>query len=662
MAWTTLLPSGPALYATRVNSNGTLATDIATPLDSNAHSVSLTAGRDGYFAAWISNKGLNAAITDSYGRIEHRVTVAQDGLTTSSQTLAAWNGAVHLVVSGFDGPFFGTLLDNNGDILQSNIPIGDTHRELNTRTAMTADTAGFLVVSTKEVSGRDEIYGRRITSSGVAGDWFLIRSVASKVFGLSVTSDGARDVIAWGDAFGVWMMSLDGQSRQLVPDSAAVTQMLVEGGRTWITYQRFPSGGEAYAITVGRDGSVTAPLSLSSASKMASNGSNLLSVSAVRADLETDIVGSFLTPAHADPPMVVSKSETEQRNGNLAGDGNNAVAVWDEKILSQHQIFAARFDSNRKALDLAGVQISISEDNIHPSAAFNGKDYLIVWTRTEQTVARRFSSDGQLLDSDDILLGESTYDGAPRVMWDGSNWLVAWVRELEQPACGNIGRATRIYATRVSPSGVAFNPGGVPIDPQASMDQRDVDLGWSESEYIITWTNFCTGYHQPTRTSIGMATLAPDFSRVRIATASTEGSNPRVAVGASQSLIAWSVNGATEFRIVDNTAAQDDVRRRTIGQHRSFANLPGSLVAVEGSSIFTQMTIPFAPLYQGLFQTTIAADGSPGTPRFLFVLEPTETLIGRLMVHGGTHWMAESMLNSIFDPAAGATRLWIREF
>ncbi len=478
VAWTTAMPTGDAVSAVRVNADGTLATEVAIPFDSNhAHSITITPGRDGYFATWISDQGVNAAITDSYGRIEHRVTIAQDGLTAGSQTLAAWNGAVQFVVAGFAGPFLGTLLDNNANVLQSGIPLGDTHGDL-TRVALTADDSGFLLLSTKgNASGGDDLYGRRISSSGVAGDWFLVRSMATKVFGLAATSAGTRDVIAWGDAFGVWTMTVDAQSnavsmsRQLVPDSAAVTDVLVDGGRTWIAYQVIPSGWQAYAITLNGDGSLTAPVSLPSGSKLALNGSKILSASAARGPLDTDIVGAFLTPTHVDPSFVISKSETEQRHGTLSGSGNNVVAVWDEAVSGTHQIFAARFGAT--ALDPLGVQISTTGDNINPDVAFNGQTSLIVWNRGDEIVARRFSFDGRVLDSDDIILAHDGYY-SPKAVWDGSNWFVVWIQEVREGACANYGEASRVFGTRVSPAGVVLEPGGVQIDPHPSMDQRDV--------------------------------------------------------------------------------------------------------------------------------------------------------------------------------------------
>ena len=135
-----------------------------------------------------------------------------------------------------------------------------------------------------------------------------------------------------------------------------------------------------------------------------------------------------------------------------------------------------------------------------------------------------------------------------------------------------------------------------------------------------------------------------------------------MAASRDHSLIAWTVNGATEFRIIGNPSPTEIMRRRAVAQLRSLETLPGSLVAVKADSVFTRMVIPWAPLYEGIFETPIGRDGTPGTQRFHFVLQPTEDLMGRMILHNGLYWMAESMLNSLFDPAAGAQRLWIREF
>ena len=664
-AWTTDLPNGSSVSAVRVNSDGTMATTLPVPLDPNARGVNISAARDGYFASWISDSGLNAAIMDSYGRIEQRTTIAQPGVTA---TVTAWNGAVHLVLAQSDGPFTASLFDDNGDVIQSAIPVGDTHGDANARLALTVDGAGFLVLSTKEDAvGHDELYARRISSSGVSSDWFLVRSMVTHVLGLAATSDGTRDIIVWGDGFGVWTTSIDiasnatAPSRQLTSDSARATDVLIASGRTWIAYQNFPSGGGAYIINVDAQGAVSAPAPLSGPSTLATNGTTILCASVAQGPMDLDVEGAFLTATDVGAPFVISMSETAQNHGTLSSDGKTTIAVWDEAIGASHQIFAARFDAS--SLDPTGIQISSSGDNIDPDVAYNGMASLIVWTRGGEVLGRRLASDGTLLDTNDIRIGDGTAFGAPRVVWDGSGWFVVWVRAVQESPCAAFGTATRVYAAHVSPGGVVLEAGGVQLDPAPLMDQLDVDLDRNGSEYVVAWMNQCAQWHGPTSTAIEMAAVSRDLSSVRSGIVATSGSNPRIAAGADRSLVAWTTIGQTEFRLVDNSLPEATRRRRAfVGQPGSFRSIPGSLIAVDAQDIFTQMTIPNAAPYQGLYDTTLAPDETSATPRMLFVLEPNETLMGRLILQNGWRWMTESMLNSVFDPAAGAPRLWIREF
>jgi len=689
VAWTTTRPNNrSAVYVTRVNSDGRLETEIAQPLDSigaTGCGVSVTPGRDGYFAAWISEGGLSAAITDSYGRVEHRVTIPQDP-TACTSTLAAWNGVAHLVVSGFAGPFAGTLFDNNGSVIESNIPIGNTHGDA--RIALTADGSGFLILSTKPTPESDTVYGRRMTSSGVLGEWFLVRSVASRVSGLSVTSAGSNDVVVWADAFGLWTMEMEtqtnvaGASRQLTSEATTIGQVVRVNDRTWITYAKSRSDANSYLITLGYDGSLTTPIDLGAAdaAQLAWNGSRMLAVRSAPEipTFERDIIGSFPSPVSADAPFVVSRSKTQQENGDLASDGmGNAVAVWDEKISGQMQIFAARFDAGKGPLDPSGIQISSSGNNIYPAAAFNGTNYLVVWTRIVDqerlTVARRFSPDGKVLDSDDMIIGKATYDSEPRVASDGSNWLVAWLSVVGASNCANTWPSTRALIARISPQGAVLDNGGLAVAPLGP-DQDELDLAWTGSRYIMAWTNNCSGFHRPTETSIGAATFSGDLSHsdsssflsgVGSSAQRSGFAKPRVAANPERLLVVWvrsEVGTArTEYRLLEEVSTVA-TRRRAIGSSLSSRTLPGLLIGAASDSsghfsVLTDMEIPWAAPLHGIFETT--ADSS-APPRFFFVLDRQEILMGRPIRHSGSYWMTET--NETFDPGAGAQRLWIREF
>jgi len=650
-------PRSAGVYVARVNADASLAAPIATPLDPSAidaRGLSISAGRDGYFASWISEKGLNVAILDSFGRTERRTTIAAQ---PSSRTLTAWNGAVHLVLAGFDGPFDAALFDDNGNVIASDIPVGDSHGDTTIKVALTNDDAGFLVLATKRVAdSRDDIYGRRISSSGVTSDWFLVRSVASPVLGLAVTSDGARDVIAWGDSFGVWTLDLNsnsnaaGASRQLVPDSAAVGQALVQSGRTWITYR---TSAAAFAITIGPDGQLTAPLSLGNADAagIASNGATLLAVYSAQPGetIDRDVNGRFVTPVAAAVPFLISKSETDQEHGDLATDNAaNAVAVWDEKISTQHQVFVTPFAS-RMPLDPAGIQISSTGDNVHPAIAFNGTNYLAVWTRTigsdSQIVFRRISPEGIVLDGQDVVIGEG--DGNSRVASDGHSWLVMWPRY-----------GFGLQAARVSAEGVVMN--GQEVPSTSAANQSDLDLAWNGSLYVAAWRNLYAGTHRPTYIWITAAWIAPDLTRFDLRDLTDrvgDYSNPRVAVSGSRTLVAWQATSGTQYRVIEGILSLG--RTRAVGGVAVITTIAGATLldaTNDGDrlALLTQRTIPF----DGVYETVIDTQSTS----LRFALEPGEQLMGKAISHNGTLWMSESLFPSIFDPAAAARRLYVREF
>jgi hypothetical protein len=333
-------------------------------------------------------------------------------------------------------------------------------------------------------------------------------------------------------------------------------------------------------------------------------------------------------------------------------------------------------------IDPAGFQISASGNNIYPAAAFNGTNYLVVWTQQTgasswQVVARRVSPDGKVLDSADIVIGDGTYYGPARVASDGTNWLVVSARAMAQTGCGNTGSAVRLYATRISASGVVLDGSGVVLSTNDGEDQKEADLVWTGAKYLIASTSYCAGFHQPYYSSVTATIASPDLSEIRSARVSFQGyvwiglensySNPHVAGGPAGSLIAWEHHTSTEtkaeYTVVDDALPVMPARHRVVASTLSFPALPGSLVAAgtepNGQNyVLTQMTVPWATGYQGIWQTTIDADGISQPPVYRFYLEKGQALTGDVVLSGGKHWMA----STLFDVAAGAVRLHVPQF
>jgi len=659
-AWTSDAQAlGTSVWIALAHADGTLAAATATPLDplnAGARGVSLSSGRDGYFAAWYSDGQLSAAVIDSFGRVERRTRVPLESLR-DGVTRTAWNGAVHIVVCQ-SRTLTATLFDDNGEVIAAPIDIGNPEARID----VIADASGFLVLSSHPTGDTDAIYGRRISSSGVAGEWFLVRGVASRIDGIAATVDGTRDIIAWGDQFGVWVMELNGASAQLTSARAAVTDLIAVNGRLWIAYQE---DSTPKYLTIGADQSVTGPIALpvEGPARLATNGATVLA-GGYRANADLDVYGTFVTPASAAAPFLISRNKSDQANGFIARD----LLVWDEQVGDKRQVFIGGFDAVGRQLSSEG------NNNTNPVAAFNGTDYLVVWLSQRGTfdfevMARRVSASGQIIDSADIDIGPEAIYALPRVASDGVDWLVASIRDRAEQGVCFLSGGLRVTLNRVTADGVVLDGDGVVMPDPEGMAQREVALGWTGTRYLVAWLNECTAFHAAKTTSIRAAFVARDLSTVDDFVAvpfisSIDGrqySTPRVAAGES-SLIAWQYSSpagvSTQYRIVDGPLPS---RRRGLGATALLTGIDGALVDAvrnpSGSfSIFTQGDVPWAAGYRGLFETVVTPDGVKSAPIFHFVIGAGQQVTGNVDV--STRRVIESMLNSDFDPAAGARRLW----
>jgi len=683
-AWETTTATGTALYTLRVDANGTVAGGLPRPLDpsgglfidqeAHPHGLSLTPGRDGYFLSWTSDAGLNVAITDAFGVIERQSTLPQEE-PRSSSTIAAWNGAAYLVVSGFPAQPTSTLVSNDGLVIQPPAPIairGDSGFR-----CVVADGAGFLVLSTQSTDFTTKLFGVRVSPSGVPGESFLIRTMASHVSGLAAVYDGTRDIIIWGDPFGLWIMPLaidsgnPGMARQLFSGSVAkVGGAVWFDDRLWIGYSQPASR----VIAVSANGASILDLDGFDGPQIATNGTSILATRSeppVPPLTGRDVIGNVLTASAALPDFLVSKSATVQQNGEIASGATNAVAVWDEVISpSQREVFASIVDSSS-----AAVQISASPLNSNPAVAFNGADYLVAWTRLDddgaKVVARRLSPAGVVLDSSDVMLGAGVIGVTPRVASDGTNWLVVWSRPVTETGCGGGGGSYRLYAARVAPDGTDLDPIGVELAPADNGRQIDPDVEWNGSRYVIAWNDFCFGGHNPIFRWVVAGTASRDLSDVDVMalTVATAGAaaptKPRIAVTPDGTLVAWQEYAAdgspfVRYRTLQNTTRPLS-RRRSSGAPAPSRSIAGTLedVVRDASGQLMILTIGQHPLIAPpvMFATVIDHD-VPRESVLQFALRVDERFMGRAIVHNGHLWMPEAD----FSPAAGADRLYIREF
>ncbi|MBN4049545.1 hypothetical protein JYT86_00645 [bacterium AH-315-N03] len=172
--------------------------------------------------------------------------------------------------------------------------------------------------------------------------------------------------------------------------------------------------------------------------------------------------------AAVDPTsFIVASAANQQVDPSIAFNGTNYLVVWTDYrdvTTTGADVYGARVDPSGALLDPAAIRISNAPGTQVPtSVASDGSGFLVTWTTVgpaptfEVNISSaRVAADGTVLDP----AGISITSGAPRalgsaVSFGGGVYLVSWVDDRAGTQYA--------YATRVSPGGVVMDPGGFPV-------------------------------------------------------------------------------------------------------------------------------------------------------------------------------------------------------
>jgi hypothetical protein len=187
-----------------------------------------------------------------------------------------------------------------------------------------------------------------------------------------------------------------------------------------------------------------------------------------------------------------------------------------------------------------------------PAVAWNGSEYLVVWVSNlglrgpSHIYATRVSPSGVALDLNGIVVNAASDSGFPSVVWNGSNFVVVWQDWRNSTA------ASDIYGARVNGAGDVLDPLGIAIST-ASNDQGVPRAAVIGSTVLVVWED---GRNDPSNPDIYGARLdntgaVLDPAGIPISTAAGAQHRPAVAADASHFLVAWTDerNGAYELDI-----------------------------------------------------------------------------------------------------------------
>ncbi len=513
------------IKAVRVDQSGTV-------LDRPAIDVSSAPGTQFYPAvAWSGSSYLvtwsdaRSGQSDIYGaRVGSDGTVLdQDGLllwnspNAAQSPRLAWGGANYLLVwSEFPGAFTENVLaervDANGVVLDTQpLPIAVGNNDFRSSPSVAVGGALFLVGYEDQNLISEPIRGKRVTADGVildGGDGIAIGASNTGSAAPIVGWDGKDFVIAWN----LYTSSFGNRTSaaRVTTDGQVLDQIAID------------IAGTGYEPTFA----------------VASDGTDSLIIWADDLYPTDNILGCRLTQDGQvldGTGFLVSTFPNPTITPAVASNGNGYVVVWEDDRLSP-AIYANRVTAGGRPRDGAGIPIDVGTTDQDPAVAWDGANYLIVWTHIgpaghADIEGARLSPAGVVLDSPAIAISAATADQtSPSVASNGTNFLVAWEDSRNGGA--------DLYGARVSSDGVVLDPGGIAISTAAKA-QEQPSVASDGSIYLTVWGDHRNGSSDiyGARVDTNGTVLDPDGIAVSLATA--DQTTPSLAWNGTDFLLAW---------------------------------------------------------------------------------------------------------------------------
>src|SRR5262249_19667147 len=152
----------------------------------------------------------------------------------------------------------------------------------------------------------------------------------------------------------------------------------------------------------------------------------------------------------------------DQLSPSVAFDGTNYLVVWqDFRSLATYDIYGARVSTGGQLLDPFGIDISLAaNDQVSPAIAFDGTRYLVVWSdfrggANYQIYGTMVQPDGTVTNPNGIGIATALNNQTnPGIVAGGGLSLVVWQRS---------GPSWDIYGARVDGAGTVLDPTGIAI-------------------------------------------------------------------------------------------------------------------------------------------------------------------------------------------------------
>ncbi|MBI2844849.1 MAG: hypothetical protein HYX78_15760, partial [Armatimonadetes bacterium] len=434
----------------------------------------------------------------------------------------AWNGDSFIVVWRDRATGRGVhagMVDASGQRLGETVEVWSGPAGLPGPGVAVGGSTCLIVWHTLSITDPNVLGAAIDSASSVGGVKVLSVSVQNQK-DIAVAFDGVHYVAVWSDRrsgtdtiyaarIAVDGTMLDPEGVRLSYPVRSQTQPAIAWGGTEylvVWTEGVDTGSDIKGLRIGRDLKPLdfAPLDICSADfgqnspAVASNGSTYLvtwvdSRNAVAPDYFTDLFGALVTPGGVVTPLtsVVSLYTGNQFAPAIASDGADFLVVWEDYRSYTPETYCARISGSGSVLDSLGVKVSsVSASKVSPKVAFDGTNYLIVWSDRRDGSADiygvRMSPQAARIDASDIAIcSVAGYEEtSPSVAWAGSSYYVVW-----QDTRSYATSSTDIYFVRIGPDGSKVDASEFVLSESARPQRHPAAASAGSDSAIILYGN-----------------------------------------------------------------------------------------------------------------------------------------------------------------------------
>ncbi|UCF79297.1 MAG: T9SS type A sorting domain-containing protein [Candidatus Eiseniibacteriota bacterium] len=244
-------------------------------------------------------------------------------------------------------------------------------------------------------------------------------------------------------------------------------------------------------------------------------------------------------PVHVGGEPVYGGAGDDQEHPSVAFDGTNFLVVWQDKRSAYWDLYASRVTTGGIVLDTVGIAVTRRGSGTEaPSVIFDGANYFVVWqdkraSEWADIYGARISPDGIVLDPDAIQIARvRSLQETPAVAFDGENYLVVW-RDYRTPS-----DYSDIYGARVTSDGVVLDPDGIAIST-APLTQRYPALAFDGTNYLVAWQDYRRGTWDICGARVSSEGVVLDTAGIVISIGPQGKADPEVAFDGKNYLVLW---------------------------------------------------------------------------------------------------------------------------